>query len=207
MKNLFIPILILILLSPIRAQGQRTESSPPRADTNAQRSDPSPRRETYSDRYSILSDHNIFLRDRSRSSTSGHAASQPATTRLPEESLVLTGVVMEDDGFRAYIENSETYSVIKLALGDPIARGRIVDMQINAVQYEHGNERIWIEMGSNFLGHASTLTTSAPSAATTAPSASASASTQPTSLPFNINDPNLTLEQKMKLRRLQERKQ
>jgi hypothetical protein len=203
LKPLFIPIVFLILLSPLAAQAQRAESNSPRTESSPQRSDAPPRRESYSDRYSILSDHNIFLRDRSRPASS-HATSQPATTKLPEESLVLTGVVMEDDGFRAYIENAETSSITKVALGDTIGRGRVVDLQINAVQYEHGSERIWIEMGCNFLGHASTLSTTSSSAATTAPSGASS--TQPTSLPFNPNDPNLTLEQKMKLRRLQERK-
>jgi hypothetical protein len=193
----YIAALILIFSTLLFAQAQRGESNAPRTSSP-------PRRESYSDRYAVLSDHNIFLRDRSRPSSSNHATSQPTPTKLPEESLVLTGVVIEDDGFRAYVENSESYSIIKVALGDPIARGRVIDIQINAVQYEHGSDRTWIEMGCNFLGQAVVL---APSASGITATTSPSASTQPTSLPFNPNDPNLTLEQKMKLRALRERKQ
>jgi hypothetical protein len=195
---------LIIVVSPLPALAQQ------RAEPAQQRTEPAPRRESYSDRYAVLSDHNIFLRDRSRPAPA-NATSQPATTRVPEESLVLTGVVIEEEGLRAYVEDFDTYSVKKVAVGDAIARGRVLDIDINAVEYEHAGERKWIEMGSNFLGRAHTLATSvAVSApATTAPAGpgAASPSTQPSGAPANLNDPNLTLEQKMKLRRLQERKQ
>ena len=155
----------------------------------ARAADP-PRRENYAEHYAVLADHNIFLRDRSVRSLGNSATSRPAA--LPEESLILTGVVFEDDGFRAYVE--EGSRIQRLGLGDAVGRGRVSEIALDEIEYEQGSQHTWIAVGCNFLGK---------SVVPASVSYSAGSTTQPTSLPFDPNAPNLPLEQKMRLRRLQ----
>ena len=165
----------------------------PMLAARAQAAEPA-KRENYNDRYSVLSEHNIFLRERARPTiTHRGPSSQPA--RPLEESFILTGVVLEDDGLRAYVEDQGR--VTKLRIGDPVAHGKIAAIDIDAVAYDQAGQRAWITVGSDFTGRAVT-----PGALLTE-----GASTNPTSEPsVDINDPNLTLEQKLKLRRIKELK-
>src|SRR6266516_2732085 len=96
--------------------------------------EPSGRRESYNDRYAVLSERNIFLRDRSRPPPS--EAPTTRATHPPEQDFVLTGVVYEAEGFRAYIEDLVNSSVVKISVGEGVARGRIASIAIDAVAYE-----------------------------------------------------------------------
>jgi hypothetical protein len=157
--------------------------------------------ESYSERYSIVTDNNIFMRDRHRRSGRYEPTTSTATTRPLEESLVLTGIVIEDQGLRAYVENTDTHSVMRLSPGDAIGHGKVDSIQIDAFDYLHNGEHSWIDVGSDLTGHAATLPDT--SSSYEASSGSSSSSTQPSGPPIDPNDPNLTLEQKMKLRRQQ----
>jgi hypothetical protein len=162
---------------------------------------PAPAKQSFSERYSIVSDKNIFLRDRSRPAPTT-ASTQSTTHRsaaIPEESLMLTGVVLEDVGIRAYVEDSITFRIVKLAVGDAIARGKVTDIDLDAVEYEHNGQRKWITIGCDFTGRPAQIassTTYNPTEPTTSPSTQA----------IDPNDPNLTQEQRMKLRRASELK-
>jgi hypothetical protein len=157
-----------------------------------------PPREGYRDRYGVLSERNIFLRDRGRRRR-WEPTSQPAYgTRPAEDSYVLRGVVFEDDQFHAYVENLSGYSVLKLGVGDTVASGKIAQIEINAIEYELSGRRTRIEIGQ-------TLTGGQAASFETILSETSGSTTQPASAPaINPNDPNLTIEQKMKLRRQQE---
>jgi hypothetical protein len=165
------------------------------------------RRETYSDRYSVLTEHNIFMKDRARrpAATTQRATSQAAAPPL-EASLVLRGIVMEEEGFRAYVENLESQNMLKIAIGDDIGHGKVSSFQIDAIEYARGDQKTWIEIGRNFLGavSASVPTSAAPTTGPT--SAAPGARSGATTGPVNANDPNLTPEQRMRLRRQQELK-
>ena len=162
-------------------------------------------RESFSERYGSLSQHNIFLRERSRPTTQ---RSEPAR-KTTEELLVLTGIVAEDDGFRAYFENQEGGAGLKVSMGDKLASGVVVSIAFDAVEYETQGGRRWIETGNNLLGKQVTIARSSP---TSEPSADAPPATGPsgsgapgtTAAAPNPNDPNLSVEQRMRLRRQQE---
>jgi hypothetical protein len=161
------------------------------------------RAESYTSRYGVLSERNIFLKDRYHP-TSRPAPSTQSSPRDPERSLRLAGVVAEEDGYRAYIENSSIGTIARLAVGDAIARGKITAIDIDAVAYESNGRTTWIEIGNDFANHpvnvvgeAYTSPAAAPEAPTTAPAGVAN---------LNPNDPNLTVEQKLKLRRQMELK-
>jgi hypothetical protein len=156
-------------------------------------------RESYSDRYGVVTDNNVFVRDRRRSSRRSGSSTNP-TSRPIEESLVLTGIVIEDQGLRAYVENTDTHNVMRLSPGDAIGRGKVDSIQIDAFDYDRNGEHSWVEVGNDLTGQAARLPdTSSSLFSTTGPSA-----TQPSGPPIDPNDPNLTFEQKMKLRRQQE---
>ena len=184
-------------------------------------------RERYSDRYSILTQRNIFLKDRSRgSSRSGsnggsgsttQASTQPAH-RSPEETLLLRGIVMEQGEVRAYFEDIANSRIVRVAMGEPIARGRITSIGLDAVEYETtgtgsgsavgaggaAGHRTFVAVGNDLTGKVSEYDMPSSSAA------AAMATTSPV-MPsgiegLNPNDPNLTPEQRMKLRRMQELK-
>lgn len=171
--------------------------------------DPAPRRESYQDRYSVLSEHNIFLRVRSRPPASRPSYTPPAP-RVPEQSLVLRGIVMEEGEPRVYLENLDGGGpMLRLRLGDKVARGTIVEIAIDAVAYEQAGPPVWVQIGQDLTGrtpgssgsrpggYSSTATLSSP---TSQPAADAAPSPGP--LP-NPDDPNLSIEERMRLRRAQ----
>ena len=191
-----------------------------------QRSSSSGRGNSYSDRYGLLEERNIFVRERAsrRDGGRGTASTTQAAPRPPEERFVLTGIVLEEEGFRAYVEN-DRFETLRLAPGDKVARGRVAAIVIDAIAYEltgsssnpttapatgaaTSGPRGWVEIGSDLTGKPSSML--APSSSSS--SYSSGATTAPTTGPviasdianLNPNDPNLSAEQRMKLRRAME---
>src|SRR3954468_14852050 len=83
------------------------------ADSAAPAPTPAPAKVNYNDRYGVLSERNIFLRER------GKPPPRPSTTRTydnnayanrpPAEAVfVLTGIVLEEGQYRAYVEDTST---------------------------------------------------------------------------------------------------
>jgi hypothetical protein len=192
MKALLVVILPLFFAPTTFAQ---------RSSSQAPTTQQSSHRESYSDKYAMLADHNIFVRDRThlasrRNSPTTQQSSSPRKTL--EETTILRGVVLEDGAFRAYIED-ENQKLNRHSVGDKLAHGRVAAIDIDAIVYDADGKPKWIDIGSDLTGHAV--------AAIESPTFSDEPSTQPTTGPaINPNDPNLTLEQRLKLRRLQELK-
>ena len=177
---------------------------------------------SYSDRYSVLTQRNIFLKDRSRGgsrngttgpTTSSAASTQPAR-RSPEETLLLRGIVVEQGEVRAYFEDVVNSRMVRVGQGETIARGRVASIDLDSVEYEPAHvgssapaKRTFVLIGHDLTGKLSALdggegdgSGSAAAMATTGP-------VMPSGVAgLNPNDPNLTPEQKMKLRRAMELK-
>ncbi|MGB7158163.1 MAG: hypothetical protein WBD40_08865, partial [Tepidisphaeraceae bacterium] len=153
---------------------------------------------SYGDRYAVLEQRNVFVRDRSRptSRNSSPGTTQPSR-RSAEESLIVRGIAMEDGGFRAYVEDLNNSTTLRVAPGDSLARGHVVLIALDAIAYEHDGKQSWIEIGSDLTGRMMET----PSYG----SSGAASTTGPTSLPANLdpNDPSLTVEQRMRIRRMQ----
>ena len=236
-------VVALVLGLSLASLGATAPTSQSSSSTSASPS----RRTGYSERYGLLEERNIFVRERATSRRSSRGGSDSATTRSaprpPEERFVLTGVVLEEDGYRAYIENDRR-EVLRLAPGDKVARGHVAAIMIDAIAYDPtpatGNmtiaatapapipaagattapstaaassetsatpaQRVWVEIGCDLTGKPSSML------AELSYTSSGSATTQPTTGPaiapevanLNPNDPNLTAEQRMKLRRAME---
>jgi len=115
-------------------------------------------------------------------------------SRTPEASLVFRGAALDVNGteLRAYFEDTNNSTVLKVGPGDPVAQGKITQIEIDSVCYESNGKELWIDIGADLTGKQVVVITSD------------STHSAPTTGPAEIidpNDPNLTLEQKMKLRR------
>jgi hypothetical protein len=205
---------------------QQQQEQPPQQSRRSSSSS----RERYSDRYSILTQRNIFLKDRSRgssrngSSGGGGSTTQSSTQpthRSPEETLILRGIVMEQGEVRAYFEDIANSRMVRVAMGEPIARGRITSIGLDAVEYETagssstgttgsgggGARGTFVAIGNDLTGKVSEYDMPSSSAAAAAAAMATTSPVMPTGIEgLNPNDPNLTPEQRMKLRRMQELK-
>jgi hypothetical protein len=186
----------------------------------------------YNERYGVLSERNIFLRERgvrparSYGATSRDSSSYQATRPPPEAAYVLTGIVLEDGLYRAYVEDTSTGRVHRLAVGDSIARGHVLEIEIDAIAYDLNGRGTWITPGSDLRGQPFSGFPTALSrymAASTNPSSSSGGSggggggftTGPSASggggsgggvappPLDPNTAGLSVEERMRLRRLQ----
>jgi hypothetical protein len=170
---------------------ERSRESQSAAATNL-----APAPQGYIDRYAVLETRNVFMRDRSRpASRPSNSSSGPTTRRSAEEMLVLRGIALEDGGIRAYVEDTSAGSTLRVSPGEKLAHGNVSMVAIDAIEYEQDGKYLWVEIGHDLTGKVA----AAPAIASSS-SASASSST---TLPANVdlNDPNLSAEQRMRLRR------
>jgi hypothetical protein len=172
---------------------------------------PAPARPARLDDFSVLWEHNIFLKNRrppriytpqtSRGSENGGGFSR----RRPEQQWALTGVFSQEGHFVAFLENSTTFETSKLAVGDPILQGKIAEVGIDYMEYDVAGKRTRVEIGHNLVGEATvTATANTYISATTHPAASGSASTTQPAANIPPEDPNMSMEEKLKLRRLRQ---
>lgn len=210
-SNPCIPLLLAGLWPLSFAQGAPATAAPATRPTT---------QPTFRDRYAVIAEKNIFLKDRaprSSSRSSTYSSSRPSyTPPPPEASYVLTGIVLEEGQYRAYVEDTRAAKIIRLSVGDAIARGTVSEIQIDAIAYESSGQTAWVDLGRTLAGlpfvppmqtvyvpasTGSAGATTGPTMATTNPSDSAA---PPGTVALDPNDPNLTFEQRLKLRRQME---
>jgi hypothetical protein len=105
----------------------------------------------------IIGRKSIFLRDRRPAAIPVPPPPPPVIT--PEERFVLRGVVIEQDAFRAYVENLERGALTQLRLGDRVAGGEVAEIQIDGIRYlkDGSTESVWVGPGRNLTGSVSNL--------------------------------------------------
>ncbi|MFI5461752.1 MAG: hypothetical protein ACHRXM_40725, partial [Isosphaerales bacterium] len=186
----------------------------------------------YRERYGVLTDRNMFLRDRRgpRSRWGDGPSSRPSYDARPiDETLILTGIVFEEGEWRAYFEDTRASSALRLRVGESVGRGVISQIQMDAILYLNGDQQIWIDVGRTLTGAippappvrfvegpsrtapssttqpGTAATDTQPGTAATETTSTTTAATPATATPLpNPDDPNLTLEERMKLRRAQQ---
>jgi hypothetical protein len=164
-------------------------------------------RQNYNDRYGVLSDRNIFLRERGRPapSTRRYDSSTTSSSRPAAESTyVVTGIVLEEGQYRAYVEEVNTGRVQRLAVGDAVAKGHVLDIDIDAMAYSANGKGTWIPIGCDLQGKPFNAFPSALSRYMSTTGPTSGPSTQGAApLPIDPNAPNLSVEERMRLRRMQ----
>ena len=179
---------------PLDSPTRSTRSASPSATTRQSDRD-----------YAVLTEQNIFVKDR-RSLRRGDRPSSDRNSNdplreyrnQPEAFLVLTGVVFEDGDYRAFIEDTKVSKVLRLSVGDAIARGKITEIDIDTIAYESSGKTTIINVGTTLTGIPYSAFTATPGAT---PASTGAAPSTPLPDP---NNPNLTIEEKMKLRRAAE---
>jgi hypothetical protein len=152
----------------------------------------------YRERYGVLAEHDIFMKDRRPREPRRDAPRSAFAT--PEQAYVLTGIVFEDGEYHAYLEDLQHGTSMKVRIGDAVARGQVGDIQMDALQYTGPGSSTWVGIGNNLSGGE---VESISDARISAAAASGGSSTQlSTTMPANIA--NLSIEERMKLRRMQE---
>lgn len=150
-----------------------------------------PSKPTYAERYSVIAECNIFLRQRSRSSSGGNrggsASTQPSDARSTKR-IALLGVTVDGEERRAFFESSERSGILRLGVGDAVGDGKIVRIELDGVEFQVGQVTRRVGLGQDLSGGVFV-----PSAATSDNASGAPAS-----------EAGLSLEERMKLRRQRE---
>ena len=107
--------------------------------------------EDFAGRYGMLTEKNIFVRNRPPTRRGGGPVVSSAPRR-PEESLVLTGIAIQEGRHVAFIENSAGRSTQRLKPGDTVAGGKVVAIDFDGLDFESNGQKVRVAVGRNFLG-------------------------------------------------------
>ena len=197
----FLPLLIVSLfVASAEAQNRRDRTNrdrgPDRSSTGGASGTPIPDDNTDKssfDHYKVLSEHNIFTKNRRPPST--QRSRDPRFDRppsKPEVAFVLTGCVIEDvNRYAAFVENAQTGTTLKVSPGDAVASGKVTSIGFDYLEYESAGQKTRVEIGHNFTGSVASLA-----------EVIAAPTTGPTTGPVDLS--NLSIEERLKRRRLQE---
>lgn len=149
------------------------------------------------DRYRLVVTRNIFLRDRgSGSFRRAESSSMPSVPRRGEDELVLRGVGVQEDGRVAFLEDTRSGQVLRVAAGQSIGPGTVLSVSLDGLQLQAGEAVRTIAIGESLSGRAAA---SAPASMGSASSAPAASQTRPADS-GGLSD----IEVRMRLRRQQE---
>jgi hypothetical protein len=194
MKATFRSLAALILLATL--SGVAGAQQPAGGGSSA------PRPEDFGARYGILTDKNIFVRNRPPTRR-GSTPSRGSSPRRPEESMVLTGVAIQEGRHVAFIEDTARRSTQRLVTGDAVLGGKVAGIDFNGLEFEPGGggQRAHIAVGRNFLGAVATAAPPPATASTTGPSPStapAGSGTGAAAPPPAADDANLSVLERLK---------
>jgi hypothetical protein len=133
--------------------------------------DPTPKPGQISGAFEIVMNRSIFKKGSQSTTDGGGIARSVNMPTVSERTLVFNGVTKGDNAI-AMVENTDTHEVLKLRVGDEIARGKVVAISLDSLDYEVGGNVTHVAFGQTLSGG----TFSGSSAAgTTQPSAGSAA--------------------------------
>lgn len=196
MRGIFIAALILLMGAPAEAQFRRQRN-------------PAPEPEELDGEYSAVVENNIFLRNRGRRPAPPPTSRPVAPPLTREQTLILTGIVLEEGEFRAYFEDTRGNSIVRVAEGEALASGTIAQIMIDAVAYETPDGFRWIDIGHdltaslpNARAGGTSSTTSSGGSAATAGGTPASTSGSGTETPATSDPAMMSVEERLRQRRM-----
>jgi len=174
LRTLGFCLLVLMLVPTVApAASRRGGPAPAAPTTTAKPATPTGPQPTTWESYRVLSERNIFMRYRSRSSggrsSSGYSPRPPAVTG--EDYLVLTGIIQQGEDCVAFVEDTRSGKTARLQPGDPLGRGRVTLITRDIVHYAYDGDLRRIAIGANFAGVAVSLAKPATTIASAAPAA------------------------------------
>jgi hypothetical protein len=206
---------------PSQTAATQSSSSASASQPATQSSDPPPpplpplnlKPSDYTTKYVLLEEKNIFLKSRHvvhRDPNGRVPGTDVLPPRKPEEMLVLRGTALQEGRRVAFVENLGSNTTSRLTPDSSILSGKITDVGRDYIEYEeNGGRKMRIEIGHNFAGavaaggfYPSYGGGGGSSGGSFTVSGSASASSG--AAPPDPNNPSLSVEERMKLKRLQE---
>lgn len=163
-------ILLIILGATARAEG--VLSSEPGQDTldtkipvlsKTDETQPSPAVESNKteqdswNRYQIILQRNIFSRQRGPVRQRRTIQARPVITRNRESYLILKGVVQQDSTFIAFVEDTQSNSMLRLGEADSVARGIVKNFTLDSIEYQLKEKTITVTVGRDLEGGQGTL--------------------------------------------------
>jgi hypothetical protein len=105
------------------------------------------------DKYRIILERNIFSRQRGPVVQPGQRE-EPREIAVPnpESYFILKGVAQEDNQFIAFVEDTRSSQILRLRQGDSVARGTIVALDLDEIEYEREGQKTAVRMGCDLEG-------------------------------------------------------
>jgi hypothetical protein len=122
--------------------------------------------------FSVLLSRSIFVKGRAPTQHAPPPSTRPSSAARAETVLVFNGATRTSGGYTAFVEDRSTGKVMPLQVNDPLARGRVVGITLDALTYEVNGQTLRIAIGDNLQGQAMGRPSSRPTSAgsTSAPS-------------------------------------
>ncbi len=112
----------------------------------------------FSEKYSTIWLYNIFVRDRSRIAQTTNTGPREPRSYRPEQSYALRGIVLvepsETEGavYLAFVEDGRAGTTRRVRAGDSIARGKVISVTMDGLEYEVDGRVTHVAIGMNFEG-------------------------------------------------------
>lgn len=149
--------------------------------------------------YALLTDRNIFVRNRSAPRTRSPITTRPTSTPSPPRvTQVLTGVVLLNDEYVAFVEDRRTGRTAEVRVGDTVGSGKVVRIDLNELELERDGRTVRVELGRTLDGGLASESATAASTGGAGTSSSTGAST--------LSGEAASVAERMRLRRLQEQR-
>ena len=103
------------------------------------------------DRYKVLSIRNIYLRDQAPQRVRSILREGPAVQiLLPEQSVVLTGIVRQGSEYIAFFEDRRSgMTTTRVRAGDSLLQGHVERITLDYIEYVKNDKTSKIEIGQN----------------------------------------------------------
>ena len=104
------------------------------------------------DRYKVLSVRNIYLRDRAPQRVRSILREGPAAIQipLPEQSVVLTGIVRQGSEYIAFFEDRRSgMTTTRVRAGDSLLQGHVERITLDYIEYVKNDKTSKIKIGNN----------------------------------------------------------
>jgi hypothetical protein len=106
--------------------------------------------------FNIVMTRSIFLKgSQVQTQDTGRSRTAVGSASAPERSLVFNGVTRGDSAM-AMVENIETHEILKLRVGDPISRGKVLAITLDNLDYEADGIVTRVGFGQNLSGGTTT---------------------------------------------------
>ena len=104
-------------------------------------------------KYEIILERNIFSKQRvSRRQRQDRDRPRQVVMPNPESYFRLRGVAQENGVFVAFLEDTRTNTVLKLRQGDQVARGVIIGLNLDSIEYKLDDNTTTVSMGHDLEG-------------------------------------------------------